>query len=145
VITGYEDNPEANKTSFTDGWFRTGDQGFLDEDGCLTLVGRLKELINRSGEKISPIEIDDVLLAHPAVAEAVSFAIPHKTHGEEPSAAVVLSGTADARELIAHCREHLAQFKCPRVIHIVDEIPRTATGKVQRRIVAATFAGEAAG
>jgi acyl-CoA synthetase (AMP-forming)/AMP-acid ligase II len=145
VITGYEDNPEANQNSFTDGWFRTGDQGFLDEDGCLTLVGRLKELINRSGEKISPIEIDDVLLAHPAVAEAVSFAIPHKTHGEEPSAAVVLSGTADARELIAHCREHLAPFKCPRIIHIVDAIPRTATGKVQRRIVAATFAGEPAG
>ena len=145
VIIGYEDNPEANQNSFTNGWFRTGDQGFLDEDGCLTLEGRLKELINRSGEKISPIEIDDVLLAHPAVAEAVSFAIPHKTHGEEPSAAVVLSGTADARELIAHCREHLAPFKCPRIIHIVDAIPRTATGKVQRRIVAATFAGESAG
>jgi acyl-CoA synthetase (AMP-forming)/AMP-acid ligase II len=145
VIDSYEDNPEANKNSFTNGWFRTGDQGFLDEDGCLRLVGRLKELINRSGEKISPIEIDDVLLAHPAVSEAVSFAVPHAIHGEEPAAAVVLSGTADAHELIAHCRKHLAQFKCPRVIHIVDEIPRTATGKVQRRIVSATIAGVSAG
>jgi acyl-CoA synthetase (AMP-forming)/AMP-acid ligase II len=145
VIDGYEDNPEANKSSFTNGWFRTGDQGFLDADGCLTLVGRLKEMINRSGEKISPIEIDDVLLAHPAVSEAVSFAVPHPIHGEEPAAAVVLSGTTDARELIAYCREHLAPFKCPRVIHIVDEIPRTATGKVQRRIVAATIAGVSAG
>ena len=90
------------------------------------------------------IEIDDVLLAHPAVSEAVSFAIPHAIHGEEPAAAVVLSGTAEARELIAYCREHLAPFKCPRVIHIVDEIPRTATGKVQRRIVAATIAGVSA-
>ena len=145
VINGYEDNPEANKSSFTNGWFRTGDQGFLDADGCLTLVGRLKEMINRSGEKISPIEIDDVLLAHPAVSEAVSFAIPHAIHGEEPAAAVVLSGTAEARDLIAYCREHLAPFKCPRVIHIVDEIPRTATGKVQRRIVAKTIAGVSVG
>ncbi len=144
VIDGYEDNPEANDNSFTDGWFRTGDQGFLDEDGCLTLVGRLKEMINRSGEKISPLEIDEVLLSHPAVAEAVSFAIPHVTHGEEPSAAVVLSGPADARELIGYCRERLAQFKCPRLIHIVDVIPKTATGKVQRRIVAATIAGVSA-
>jgi acyl-CoA synthetase (AMP-forming)/AMP-acid ligase II len=145
VISGYEDNPEANATSFTDGWFRTGDQGYLDESGCLYLVGRLKELINRSGEKISPVEIDEVLLSHDAVAEAVAFAVPHATHGEEPTAAVVLDGEATEKELIAHCREHLAAFKCPRKIHIVDAIPRTATGKVQRRIVAATIAGESVG
>ena len=142
VIRGYEDNPDANAASFADGWFRTGDQGYLDEDSCLFLVGRLKELINRSGEKISPQEIDEVLLKHPAVVEAVSFGVPHPTHGEEPTAAVVLGAKAEARELIAHCRKHLAPFKCPRVIHIVDSIPRTATGKVQRRIVAATIAGE---
>ena len=91
VIRGYENNPEANASSFVDGWFRTGDQGFLDADGYLTLVGRIKELINRGGEKISPREIDEVLLAHPAVAEAVCFGVPHATWGEEVAAAVVLS------------------------------------------------------
>ena len=90
VIQGYENNPEANATSFTDGWFRTGDQGFLDADGYLTLVARLKELINRGGEKISPREIDEVLLAHPCVAEAVCFGVPHPTWGEEVEAAVVV-------------------------------------------------------
>src|SRR4029450_8538294 len=111
VITGYESNPEANATSFTDGWFRTGDQGFLDPDGYLTLVGRLKELINRGGEKISPREIDEVLLTHPAVAEAVSFGVPHPTWGEEVSAAVVLQGAATEAELLGYCRERLADYK----------------------------------
>ena len=142
VIQGYEDNPEANSTSFTAGWFRTGDEGVLDSEGYLTLVGRIKELINRSGEKIAPLEIDEVLLSHPAVAEAVAFAVPNATHGEEPSAAVVLSSQATQAELVAHCRAHLAAFKCPRVIHIVDAIPRTATGKVQRRLVAEAVAGD---
>ncbi len=144
VISAYEDNPDANADSFTNGWFRTGDEGSLDADGYLTLSGRLKELINRSGEKISPLEIDEVLRSHPAVAEAVSFGVPHPTHGEEPSAAVVLSGEATAQELIAHCRSLLADFKCPRVVHIVDEIPRTATGKVQRRLVAEAIATQTA-
>ncbi len=142
VIEGYEDNPQANADSFTDGWFRTGDQGFLDDQGYLTLVGRIKELINRSGEKVSPVEIDDVLLSHPAVSEAVAFGIPHATHGEAPAAAVVLNAQTSQRQLVAYCREHMADFKVPRVIHIVDAIPRTATGKVQRRIVAATLTGK---
>jgi acyl-CoA synthetase (AMP-forming)/AMP-acid ligase II len=141
VTRGYEDNPEANATSFTDGWFRTGDEGIIDADGYLTLTGRLKEIINRSGEKISPREIDEVLLDHPAVAEAVAFGVPHATHGEEPSAAVVLSGEATPAELVAYCKTRLADFKCPRVIHIVDEIPRGATGKLQRRFVAEAFSG----
>ena len=141
VIRGYESNPEANATSFVGDWFRTGDQGELDEQGVLTLRGRLKELINRSGEKISPIEIDDVLLSHPAVAEAVAFGVPHPAHGEEPTAAVVLGSEATERELVAHCRQSLATFKVPRRIHIVDAIPRTATGKVQRRIVAEVITG----
>ena len=136
VIDGYEDNPQANADSFTDGWFRTGDEGTLDGHGYLTLTGRLKELINRSGEKISPWELDQVLMAHPAVAEAVCFAAPHPMHGEEPAAAVVLSGTATERELIRHCRDRVAAFKAPRKIHILDQIPKTATGKVQRRLVA---------
>ncbi len=142
VITGYESNPEANATSFTNGWFRTGDEGVIDGAGYLTLTGRLKEIINRSGEKISPREIDEVLGDHPAVAEAVAFGVPHATHGEEPAAAVVLSGEATAAELVAYCRTRLADFKVPRTIHIVDEIPRGATGKIQRRFVAEAFSGQ---
>src|SRR5262249_45038838 len=94
VTLGYENNPEANAKSFTDGWFRTGEQGFLDGSGYLTLVGRLKEMINRGGEKISPREIDEVLLTHPAVAEAVAFGVPHATWGEEVAAVVVLRQAA---------------------------------------------------
>jgi acyl-CoA synthetase (AMP-forming)/AMP-acid ligase II len=143
VTRGYENNPEANAASFTDGWFRTGDQGVIDADGYLTLVGRLKELINRGGEKIAPLEIDEVLLGHPAIAEAVSFGVPHPTWGEEVAAAVVLRPQADAgpppteSDLVAYCRERLADFKRPKRIHIMDAIPRTATGKIQRRLVAA--------
>jgi acyl-CoA synthetase (AMP-forming)/AMP-acid ligase II len=138
VFSGYEANPEANAESFTNGWFRTGDEGCLDSDGYLTLVGRTKEMINRGGEKISPREIDEALLTHPAVAEAVGFAMPDRIYGEEVAAAVVLKETATEAELIAHCKSVLADFKCPKVIHLVESIPRTAaTGKVQRRIVAA--------
>ena len=140
VIRGYEDNPEANASSFINGWFRTGDEGAVDTEGYLTLLGRLKETINRSGEKISPQEIDEVLLSHPAVAEAVAYGTPSPTHGEEPSAAVVLQSPVTQAELVRYCRDHLADFKCPRVIHIVNEIPRTATGKIQRRMVAAAIA-----
>ncbi len=141
VIRGYESNPEANASAFVGDWFRTGDQGQLDAHGVLTIKGRLKELINRSGEKISPAEIDDVLLSHPAVEEAVAFGIPHPTHGEEPSAAVVLASDATERDLVAHCRRSLAPFKVPRKIHILAAIPHTATGKVQRRVVAEAVAG----
>jgi acyl-CoA synthetase (AMP-forming)/AMP-acid ligase II len=143
VIQGYENNPEANASSFTSGWFRTGDQGFLDSDGYLTLVARIKELINRGGEKISPREIDEVLLRHPAVAEAVAFGTPHKVWGEEVAAAIVLRehATVSESDLLAFCRERLADFKCPKKIHITQTIPRTATGKIQRRMVAAAYAG----
>jgi acyl-CoA synthetase (AMP-forming)/AMP-acid ligase II len=140
VTRGYHNNPEANAAAFTDGWFRTGDQGVLDTDGYLTLVGRLKELINRGGEKIAPREIDEVLLTHPAVAEAVCFGVPDAKYGEEVAAAVVLRGNADEAELIAHCRERLAAFKVPKSIYLVTSIPRTASGKVQRRAVAAALA-----
>jgi acyl-CoA synthetase (AMP-forming)/AMP-acid ligase II len=144
VTGGYENNPEANAASFTNGWFRTGDQGFLDDRGYLTLVGRIKELINRGGEKISPREIDEVLLRHPAVAEAVAFGVPHRMWGEEVAAAVVLREGAAAGEpdLLSYCRERLAEFKSPKKIHIVEAIPRTATGKLQRRVVAAAYGGE---
>jgi acyl-CoA synthetase (AMP-forming)/AMP-acid ligase II len=143
VTAGYESNPEANAVSFVNGWFRTGDQGFLDANGYLTLVGRLKELINRGGEKISPREIDEVLLGHPAIAEAVCFGVPHATWGEEVAAVVVLRGEASEADLMGYCRERLADYKRPKRIHIADAIPRTATGKIQRRVVAEAFAPKA--
>jgi acyl-CoA synthetase (AMP-forming)/AMP-acid ligase II len=140
VTRGYHNNPEANAAAFTNGWFRTGDQGIMDASGYLTLVGRLKELINRGGEKISPREVDEALLMHPAVAEAVCFGVPDPKYGEEVAAAVVLRGDANEADLIAHCKERLAAFKAPKRIHVVTQIPRTATGKIQRRNVAAAFA-----
>jgi acyl-CoA synthetase (AMP-forming)/AMP-acid ligase II len=139
VMHGYLNNPEANAASFCNGYFRTGDQGLLDEHGYLKLTGRLKELINRGGEKISPLEVDAVLLEHPAVAEAVSFAAPDAKYGEEVHAAVVLKATATPSDIQAHCLKRLADFKVPKVIHITQVVPRTATGKIQRRHVAAHF------
>ncbi|MEH2270125.1 MAG: acyl--CoA ligase [Nostoc sp.] len=136
VIDGYENNPEANTTAFVNGWFRTGDQGTVDEDGYLRLTGRIKELINRGGEKISPLEVDDVLLRHPAVAEALAFAVPHKSLGEDIHAAVVLKAETDEKELLAHCSTMLADFKVPKQIHILDQLPRGATGKLQRLVMA---------
>ena len=139
VIDGYANNPQANASAFTAGWFRTGDQGRLSDDGSLSIVGRLKEMINRGGEKIAPREIDEVLLQHPAVAEAVAFGTPHERWGEEVAAAVVLKGDASEKDLIAFARERLADYKVPRTLFIVEEIPRTATGKIQRRNVAAAL------
>ncbi len=139
VTQGYHNNPTANAEAFTKGWFRTGDRGLLDADGYLTLVGRIKELINRGGEKISPLEVDAALLAHPAVAEAASFAVPDPKYGEEVHAAVVLKAEATAEELTAHCLGRLADFKVPKVFHIVRELPKGPTGKVQRRFMAAAL------
>jgi acyl-CoA synthetase (AMP-forming)/AMP-acid ligase II len=139
VMSGYRNNPEANSNAFTNGFFRTGDQGFLDVDGYLTLAGRIKELINRGGEKISPLEVDAVLLEHPAVAEAVCFAVPDTKYGEEVHGAVVLRAEASPDSIIAFCRGRLADFKVPKRIHVLEALPRTATGKIQRRHVAAHF------
>jgi len=141
VIQAYENNPEANAKSFVHGWFRTGDEGILDDEGYLRLTGRIKELINRGGEKIAPREIDEVLLTHPAVSEAVCFGMPHPTWGEEVAAAVVLREPATEAELIAYCRTRLAEFKCPKKLFLVKSIPRTATGKVQRLNLAAELIG----
>jgi len=134
VTPGYEANPEANAKAFKDGWFRTGDQGVMDPEGYLRLTGRLKELINRGGEKISPLEVDDVLSSHPAVAQALTFAIPHDKLGEEVAAAVVLREgmTATERELRDFCAAKLADFKVPRKVVLLAEIPKGATGKLQR-------------
>ena len=134
VTAGYVGNPAANKTAFTDGWFRTGDQGVLDTDGYLTITGRLKELINRGGEKISPREVDDLLMTHPAVAQAVTFALPHDKLGEEVAAAIVLreGRNATERELRDFVSARLADFKVPRKVVFLAEIPKGATGKLQR-------------
>ncbi|MEM8663519.1 MAG: acyl--CoA ligase [Pseudomonadota bacterium] len=138
VTAGYESNPDANAKSFfeADGarWFRTGDQGAFDDEGYLFLTGRLKEIINRGGEKISPLEVDGVLLDHPDVAQVVTFAVPHAKLGEEVAAAVVLREGADADEaaIRAFAAERVADFKVPRRVVILDEIPKGATGKMQR-------------
>jgi acyl-CoA synthetase (AMP-forming)/AMP-acid ligase II len=138
VTPGYEANPEANAKSFFEAegarWFRTGDQGTFDEDGYLHLTGRLKEIINRGGEKVSPLEVDAVLMDHPAVAQVVTFALPHPKLGEEVAAAVVLreGETADERAIRDFAAERLADFKVPRKVVILDEIPKGATGKLQR-------------
>ena len=134
VTAGYENNPQANETAFAHGWFRTGDQGILDEAGYLRLTGRLKELINRGGEKISPIEVDTVVMDHPAVAQCLTFAVPHPMLGEEVAAAIVLreGATATESELREFAAVRLAQFKVPRRIVFLDEIPKGATGKLQR-------------
>lgn len=134
VTPGYARNPTANESAFTNGWFRTGDQGRLDEDGYLFITGRLKEIINRGGEKISPREVDEALLDHPSVAQAVVFGMPHPKLGEEIAAAVVLkeNGGVTEKELRAFVSERLADFKTPRKIVILDEIPKGPTGKVQR-------------
>ena len=139
VMGGYRNNPAANQESFSDGWFRTGDQGFLSGDAYLTLTGRIKELINRGGEKISPLEVDAALLAHPSVAEAVCFAAPDSKYGEAVHAAVVLRDDADEAALRTFCGERLAAFKVPDRIYVADSLPRTVTGKIQRRHVAAAL------
>ena len=134
VTPGYENNPEANASSFTGGWFRTGDQGYFDEEGYLKITGRLKEIINRGGEKISPLEVDNVLMEHPAVLQVVTFAVADKLLGEEIGAAIVLAdgATLSEAELKAYANQRLAKFKVPRHVRFVDEIPKGATGKLQR-------------
>jgi acyl-CoA synthetase (AMP-forming)/AMP-acid ligase II len=138
VTPGYEGNPEANAKNFfeADGrrWFRTGDQGEFDAEGYLTLTGRLKEIINRGGEKVSPLEVDGVISAHPAVAQVVTFAVPHAKLGEEVAAAVVLKEGMEASEndIREFCSTQLAAFKVPRKVVILTEIPKGATGKLQR-------------
>jgi len=134
VTAGYANNPDANAKAFSDGWFRTGDQGMLDAEGYLTITGRLKELINRGGEKVSPREVDDVLLDHPAVAQALCFGVPHDKLGEEVGVAVVLreGAAASEQELRAFVGARLADFKVPRTVVFLDEIPKGATGKLQR-------------
>jgi acyl-CoA synthetase (AMP-forming)/AMP-acid ligase II len=134
VTAGYENNPKANEENWTDGWFRTGDQGVMDADGYVSVTGRLKEIINRGGEKVSPKEIDDVLIEHPGVAQVVTFAIPHPKLGEQIGAAIVTAEghNLDESGIKAFAGEKLARFKVPEKILFVDEIPKGPTGKLQR-------------
>jgi acyl-CoA synthetase (AMP-forming)/AMP-acid ligase II len=134
VTAGYENNPDANAKAFTNGWFRTGDEGYLDPQGYLRLTGRLKEIINRGGEKVSPLEVDNVLMDHPDVAQVLTFAMPHAKLGEEVAAAVVLRDGATENEhaIRDFAGERLAAFKVPRKIVFLAEIPKGATGKLMR-------------
>lgn len=141
VTKGYQNNPEANESAFQFGWFHTGDLGYLDEEGYLFLKGRIKELINRGGEKISPFEVDAVLLSHPFVAQAVAFAVPDEKYGEEVNAAVVpVEGVSIMEEdVISTCKKNLAAFKVPKRVFVTDSLPKTASGKIQRRVMAEHF------
>src|SRR5262249_42584077 len=134
ITTGYDGNPAATEAAFAGDWLKTGDLGYLDDDGYLFLVGRIREMINRGGEKIAPQEVDDVLLDHPAVAEAATFAVPHATLGEDVAAAIVLRprGAATPDDIRQFARQHIADFKVPRQVLIVGAIPKGPTGKVQR-------------
>lgn len=134
VTAGYENNPKANAEGFLNGWFRTGDQGTKDGDGYISITGRLKEIINRGGEKVSPREVDEILMDHPAVAQVVCFGMPHPKLGEEVAAVVVLKEGAAAtdRELQDFVAKRAADYKVPKKILFMDEIPKGATGKLQR-------------
>jgi acyl-CoA synthetase (AMP-forming)/AMP-acid ligase II len=139
VMHGYARNPAATQRAFTNGWFRTGDLGVLDRDGYLTITGRIKELINRGGEKISPVQVDDVLLGHPAVAMAASFGVPDPIYGEEIQAAVVPRADVTAAELQGYLQSRLSAFEIPKVIHFVKALPESATGKVDRHQLTQLF------
>jgi acyl-CoA synthetase (AMP-forming)/AMP-acid ligase II len=141
VTAGYLDNPSANAASFVDGWFRSGDLGSVDADGYLFVKGRLKDVINRGGEKISPTEIDAVLLSNPKVFDAASFGEPDAIYGEDVNAAVILRRGVEASEseLQDYCRSMLSGFEVPRHIHLVTEFPRTPKGSIDRRALAAQF------
>jgi len=134
VTGGYESNPAANESAFAFDWFHTGDQGFMDEDRFLKITGRLKEIINRGGEKIAPVEVDEVLMEHPAVQQALTFAMPHDKLGEDVAVAIVLKEGASAgeRDIQDFASGRLAAFKVPRRVVFLAEIPKGATGKLQR-------------
>ena len=138
VFDGYWDDPGANAAAFVDGWFRTGDLGRFDDDGYLTITGRIKDLINRGGEKIAPLEVERVLSEHPVVHDACVFGIPHPTLGEEVAAAVVLVPGAQVTEqdILSHARGRLVGFKVPRRVLFCASLPKGATGKVHRPTVA---------
>jgi len=141
VTLGYDNNPEANKKSFSNGWFRTGDQGYFDQDGYLKISGRLKEIINKGGEKISPLEVDNILMDHPLIEQAVCFGYEDKMLGEEIAAAIIVKEGQNFSEIDVknYAEEKLVKFKIPKKIFFVNEIPKGATGKLQRNVLAKNF------
>ena len=141
VTLGYDNNEEANKTSFTNGWFRTGDQGYFDNEGYLKISGRLKEIINKGGEKISPLEVDNVLMDHPLIDQAVCFGYEDKMLGENIASAIIIKSgeTCSENDVLKYAQEKLAKFKIPKKIFFVEEIPKGATGKLQRNVLAKKF------
>ena len=141
VTVGYDNNEEANKTSFTNGWFRTGDQGYFDKEGYLKISGRLKEIINKGGEKISPLEVDNVLMDHPFIDQAVCFGYDDKMLGENIASAIIIKSgeTCSENDVLQYAQEKLAKFKIPKKIFFVEEIPKGATGKLQRNVLAKKF------
>jgi hypothetical protein len=143
VIHGYEDDAEADRLAFHDGWFRTGDLGYRDEDGYLFITGRVKELINRGGLKVSPSEVDEVFMRHPAVREAATVGVPHPSLGEDVITAVILRapGSITSQQLRGYALQRIAAFKAPSSVVIVDDLPRNALGKVRRQDLAKALAG----
>ena len=141
VTLGYDNNEEANKTSFTNGWFRTGDQGYFDNEGYLKISGRLKEIINKGGEKISPLEVDNVLMDHPLIDQAVCFGYEDKMLGENIASAIIIKSgeICSENDVLEYAKEKLAKFKIPKKIFFVEEIPKGATGKLQRNVLAKKF------
>ncbi|MCP3856172.1 MAG: AMP-binding protein [Actinomycetia bacterium] len=134
VLEAYWEQPDATAEAIVDGWFHTGDGGFVDEDGYIAISDRKKDVIISGGENVSSIEVEDALFAHPAVEEVCVIGVPHEKWGETVKALVVLAEGTEAteRELINHCREKIAHYKCPTSIDFVDELARTATGKLQK-------------
>jgi oxalate---CoA ligase len=147
VTSGYLNHPPGQSSNFVDDWFRTGDLGYLDRDGFLFVTGRIKDLVNRGGEKISLAEVDEVLRAHPEIQDASAFPVPHPTLGEDIAAAIVLREQASLSpdEIQRFARQHLSEFKVPRDIVFVRELPKNTTGKVQRRILSEQFGRRASG
>jgi acyl-CoA synthetase (AMP-forming)/AMP-acid ligase II len=144
VISAYAGALAADNANFKDGWLRTGDQGYFDQHGYLFIAGRLKEIVNRGGEKISLREIDEALLEHPQVTQAAAFALPHPSLGEQIAAAVIASDKSQVTEssLREYLSSRLAEFKIPSRIWFVDQLPRTATGKLRRDRLAKNFTQE---
>ena len=147
VMQGYQNNPSANADAFCNGWFRTGDQGTKSAEGYVTITGRLKEIINRGGEKISPREVDEVLMDHPSIRQVVTFAVPHDKLGEDVAVAVVLREgvTLAEKDVREFAMKRLADFKVPRKVIFLDEIPKGPTGKLQRIGLAAKLGLDCAG
>jgi long-chain acyl-CoA synthetase len=134
-MKGYLGRPEASKEALRNGWFHSGDIGYRDEDGCYWIVDRKKDMILRGGFNVYPREVEEVLYAHEAVAEAAVIGVPHESHGEEVKAVVALAPgkSASEEELIAYCKQRLAAYKYPRVVQLVDALPKGSTGKILKR------------